>query len=298
MKKKKSVRKVSSKQIIRDIKSLKIQGATNIAKAALKALHTEYLKDNSEDNINSVIAQLYRTRPTEPMMHNALKYYLHLIRKTKKTPRQAYKTVNNYFEYSREKIALFGSHLIKTGKSYYTHCHSSTVMALFKKAREKHYFRVLNTETRPLFQGRITATELSKSGIPVVHFVDSAARLALKEASLIFIGCDAITNKAEVYNKVGSEMIAEAAKAKKVKIYVCARSWKLDPFTFFGFDEKIEKRNEKEIWKNPPPGVIISNYAFEKVHPKNITGIITEFGILKPLDFVKIAKKHNKWMFE
>ena len=98
--KKKSVRKSSSKQIIKDIKSLKIQGATNVAKAALKVLHNEYLKDNSEDHVNQIIAELYHTRPTEPMMHNSLKYYLHLIKKTEKTPRQAYKTVNNYFEYS------------------------------------------------------------------------------------------------------------------------------------------------------------------------------------------------------
>ncbi len=296
--KKKSVRKSSSKQIIKDIKSLKIQGATNVAKAALKVLHNEYLKDNSEENINSIITQLYKTRPTEPMMHNSLKYYLHLINKTKKTPRQAYKTVNNYFEYSKDRIALSGSGLIKTGKSYYTHCHSSSVMALFKKAREKHYFRVHNTETRPLLQGRITAKELSKAGIPIVHFVDSAARVALKECSAMIIGCDAITNKGDIYNKIGSEMIAEIAKSRKIKVYICGRSWKLDPNTFFGFDEKIEQRNEKEIWRNSPAGVIISNYAFEKVHPKNITGIISEFGILKPKEFVRMAKKRNKWMFE
>jgi translation initiation factor 2B subunit (eIF-2B alpha/beta/delta family) len=114
----------------------------------------------------------------------------------------------------------------------------------------------------------------------------------------MIIGCDAITNKGDIYNKIGSEMIAEIAKSRKIKVYICGRSWKLDPNTFFGFDEKIEQRNEKEIWRNSPAGVIISNYAFEKVHPKNITGIISEFGILKPKEFVRMAKKRNKWMFE
>ena len=296
--KKKSVRKISSKQIIKDIKSLKIQGATNVAKAALRVLHSEYLKDNSEDHVNQIIAELYHTRPTEPMMRNCLKYYLHLIKKQNKLPKEAHRIVTNYFDYSQRKIAYFGSQKIKNAKTYYTHCHSSKVMSIFKKAREKHLFRVFNTETRPLYQGRITATELSKAGIPVIHFVDSAARVALKECSAMFIGCDAVTDKAEVYNKIGSEMIAEIAKKRKVKVYVCTSSWKLDPQTFFGFEEIIEKRNEKEIWENPPKGIIINNYAFEKVHPKNITAIISELGILTPKQFVKSAKQKNKWMFE
>jgi len=289
--------KVKTNNIIKDIKSLKIQGARNVALAGLKVLHNEYLKDKSAANINDVLNRLHKTRPTEPMLRNSLKYYLYLIKKQNKTPDESYKTIKNYFEYSKNKIALFGSHLIKNGKTYFTHCHSSDVVALFKKAKEEKLFRIHNTETRPLFQGRITATELSKAGIHVIHFVDSAIRLALKEVSIVFIGADAITNKGEVYNKIGSEMIAEIAKSRKIKVYVCASSFKLDPQTFFGFDEKIEQRHEKEVWKAPPRGVIISNYAFEKVAPKNIDGIISELGVLTPKQFVKKAKSKNKWMF-
>ncbi len=305
--KKKSVKKVSSRtkwskkatnKIIKDIKSLKIQGATNVAKAALKVLHSEYVLNKDPAHINEILNKLHRTRSTEPMMRNTLKYYLHLIKKNGETPAQAFKKISNYFEYSKRKIAYFGSQLIKDGKTYFTHCHSSDVMVVFKKAIEDKLFRVFNTETRPLYQGRITAKELSAAGIPVVHFPDSGARIALKECQFMFIGCDAITAKAEVYNKIGSEMFAETAKSQGKKVYICTNSWKLDPYTFFGFDEKIEKRQEKEVWKNPPRGVIVTNYAFEKIHPSKITGIISEFGILTPKQFVKTAKSKNKWMFE
>jgi len=307
MKKKKTVRKPSSRtkwtkkdtgRIIKDIKSLKIQGATNVAKAALRVLHNEYLQNKDPAHINEIINKLHRTRATEPMMRNALKYYLHLVKKRGETPTQAFKKILNYFEYSKRKIAYFGSQLIKNGKTYFTHCHSSDVMIVFKKAREHKLFRVFNTETRPLFQGRITAKELSKAGIPVVHFPDSGARIALKECQSMFIGCDAITAKAEAYNKIGSEMFAEIARSQRKKVYICTNSWKLDPYTFFGFDEQIEKRHEKEIWKNPPRGVIITNYAFEKIKPTKITAIISEFGILTPKQFVQTAKRRNKWMFE
>ena len=67
------------------------------------------------------------------------------------------------------------------------------VMAILKKAKEQgKKFEVYNTETRPKFQGRITATELAKLGIPVTHYIDSAARLAIKQTDMMLIGCDAI----------------------------------------------------------------------------------------------------------
>jgi ribose 1,5-bisphosphate isomerase len=290
--------KKDTNKIINNIKSLKIQGATNVAKSALEVLHNEFLLNNEIANINEIFNRLIKTRPTEPMMRNSLKYYFHLIKKEKKTPNEAYQIINNYFDYAQRKIAFFGSELIKNGKAYFTHCHSSDVMSVFKKARETKLFRVFNTETRPLFQGRTTAKELSESGIPVIHGVDSGARVFLKNSEAMLIGCDAITDKAEVYNKIGSEMFAEVARSQRKKVYVCTNSWKIDPYTFFGFDEKIEQRNEVEVWKEYPVGVIINNFAFEKVNPKKITAIISEFGVLSPSQFIKTAKKRNSWMFE
>jgi eIF-2B alpha/beta/delta-like uncharacterized protein len=285
-------------KVIKDIKALKIQGATAVAKFAVEALHHEYLIDSSASNINEVVGALTRSRPTEPMMRNAMKFYMHLVRRENVHPHDAFNKIMNYFDYSKRKVAFFGSHLIEPAKTYYTHCHSSDVMGVFKKARETKLFRVFNTETRPLFQGRKSAIELAEHGIPVVHFVDSAARVAIKDSQIVFLGSDAITNKGEVFNKIGSEMIAELANNRKVPVYICTASWKLDPYSFFGFDEKIEERNELEIWENAPNGVILSNYAFEKVNPKYIKGIISEFGILTPKKFVKETKKHYPWMFE
>jgi ribose 1,5-bisphosphate isomerase len=288
----------NSAKIIKDIKALKIQGATSVAKAALKVMHNEFKADSSREHIDKIIVALHKTRPTEPMMRNTIKYYLHLVQDRKLKPAEANKKVKDYFSFCKRQIVFHGKQLIKDGRTYFTHCHSSKVTGIFIAARKNKLFRVFNTETRPLFQGRITATELSSAGIPVVHFVDSAARVALKDCDAVFIGADAITDDAEVFNKIGSELIAETAKQRKIKVYVCASSWKVDPMTFFDFSEKIEKRNEKEIWKNPPAGVIVNNFAFEKINPKFITGIISEFGILKPKEFIKKVKLKNKWVFK
>ncbi len=52
-------------KIYKDIKSVKIQGATNVARAALKAYSLSPKK--------STIKKLKSLRPTEPMLQNVLK---------------------------------------------------------------------------------------------------------------------------------------------------------------------------------------------------------------------------------
>ena len=180
----------------------------------------------------------------------------------------------------------------------YTHCHSSTVVNIIKQAKDNGVnFEVHNTETRPLYQGRKTAKELSDYGIPVRHYVDSAARLALKKADIMLIGADAITAEGKIINKIGSELISEAANKLNVPVYVCTHSWKFDPKTIFGFEEIIEKRLAKEVWPNKPKNVSIDNFAFEQVNPALVTGIISEIGIYNPQNFRQGIKNHYSWMF-
>jgi len=268
---------------VRDIKALRIQGAEAVAEAAIKA----WIKAKDK---NKAYNLLVKSRPTEPMLRNVLKY-LRFGGDGKKLLEK--------LEKDKEKIKKIGSRKIKNGYVVYTHCHSSTVTGILKYAwMQKKTFFVHVTETRPFYQGRITAKELAKIGIPVSLFVDSAARLALKKADIMLIGADAITAEGIVINKIGSELFAEVANKYDVPVYVCTHSFKFDPKTYFGFEEKIEKRASKEIWKNPPKNVKIVNYVFEKVRPSLIAGIISELGVLKPEAFIQEVKRRYSWLIE
>ena len=157
---------------------------------------------------------------------------------------------------------------------------------------------VYNTETRPLFQGRKTVNDMVKAKIPVKHFVDSGARIALKECDLMFIGADAITSEGKVINKIGSEMFSIIAEKYEVPVYVFADSWKFDPTSLFGSEIPIERRSGKEVWdRAPKKGVEISNIAFERVHPDLISAIISELGVYTPEGFVTEVKKTYPWLF-
>ena len=241
------------------------------------------------------------TRPTEPTMGNVLNYIFYDITLEEdliKSMKDRIDFVNNHFKNSDDVISNIGYKKIKSGDIVFTHCHSSTVISILKTAKKhKKKFDVYNTETRPLFQGRETAKELAREGIPITHFVDSAVRLALKESDIMLIGADSISSEGRVVNKIGSELFAEIADKYDVPVYVCTDSWKFDPKSIFGFDEKIEKRVSREVWPTAPEGVKINNKAFEVINPGLIMGIISELGVYNPQVFVEEVKKSYSWMF-
>jgi len=263
-------------KIAEDIKSVKIQGAKNIAKAAFQA----YSLVPSEKSIKKLLS----LRPTEPMLEKVL----NLVGK------KSNEEILEHFDSNQKEINKNVLKLIKHKDVIFTHCHSTNVInALIFAKKSWRNFEVYNTETRPLFQGRKTAKELRKAGIKVTMFVDSASAIALEKenkkdkiyANKVFLGADALLANG-IINKIGSGMISELAFKNKIPVYILADSWK--------FSKKkvpIENRSLNEVWDKAPKNVKIKNPAFEFIKEKYISGIVTEFGIMKYKDFVKKMKK-------
>lgn len=267
-------------QILKDIKTIKIQGARNIAIAGLKALK---LKNDANS-----IKKILNTRPTEPLLRNSIRFI-------KKDPKKI-KQVLTHFKESQKKISKLVNRKIRKNSIIFTHCHSSTVIDSLIYSKKKN-FQVFNTETRPLYQGRKTTKELAKAKIKVTEVVDAAAGIALRKTKilgktdLVLLGCDAILKDGSIINKVGSGMFAEIAFNHKIPVYIVADAWKFSPK-----DLKIEERSFKEVWKRIPKNIKIKNPAFEKVEEKHIKAIISELGILKPGKFIKKVKKVYPWI--
>lgn len=282
-------------QTIEKIKKLEIQGARNVAIAAVEAFG-EKLKETQDPNeLQKAHDKLIESRPTEPALRNALEYCL---ANYKNDPGIAEKAVK-HFEESKKLIAEYGAKKIHDGMKVFTHCHSSTVRAILEKAWEDgKKFEIYNTETRPKFQGRKTSTLLAEKGIPVTHFVDSAGPSMLRQCNLFLFGCDAITSEGKLINKIGTEMLAEAAHDSHIDAYSCTNAWKFNPLTLYGEEEEIEQRDPNEVWENPPKGVKIYNPAFEITKPDLFTGVITELGIYKGETLVDVVKEKYSWMFQ
>jgi ribose 1,5-bisphosphate isomerase len=258
-------------QLIRDIKTLKIQGATNVALAGIKAW-------DISKNKKSTTSKLIKARATEPMLKNCLK----VLNSEKFKPNELIQKIKQ----DKQKIREYGVKALPKRKKLivFTHCHSGTVTSIL--INKKKNLEVHNTETRPLYQGRLTAKELAKAKIPIIHYVDSGALRAMKDADLFMFGADWISKKG-VANKIGTEDIAEVADHHfKIPLYCASHSWK-----YMKGKIKIEQRNPAEVWKNAPKGVKIKNPAFEIVPIHNVRKIISELGILTPKQFFKKVEK-------
>jgi len=294
-------------QLLKDvekIKSLEIQGATNVAIYAINIM-SEYahrIGKNLEpedllEKLNEARNILFQTRATEPAMRNGLNYIINKLRREKESlsMNKILELISRYKEEyksmmvnSKKKIAEIGARRIPDVESddnfvVMTHCHSSVVNGIFLEAKRqgKNNFKVIATETQPRLQGRKTVKKLLKNGIEVIHVVDSAMRWVVNyyEVDLIIIGADSITSEGTVLNKIGSRLLALVAHEEHVPFYVASPILKYNPQTSFGILEKIEMRDPKEVWENAPEGLKILNPSFETVSRRYIDGLITEAGI-------------------
>jgi ribose 1,5-bisphosphate isomerase len=301
---------VNLEQLLKDserIKSLEIQGATNVAISAINFM-CEYANRISENlTIDKIFKALYKarevlfdTRDTEPAMRNGLNYIMNQLEKQKKelTKKRIFEIIThcrdeykNMVKNSKEKIAQIGARRFPdpgSNKQFVvmTHCHSSVVNGIFLEARKqgKNNFKVIATETQPVLQGRKTVKKLLKNDIEVIHIVDSAMRWAVNnlDVDLIIIGADSLTSEGTIINKIGSRLLALVAHEEHVPFYVASPLLKYNPQTSFGILEKIEMRDPKEIWKEAPPNLQILNPAFETVSRRYIDGLISEAGIFAP----------------
>ena len=295
------------------IKLLEVQGARNVAIAAIEAINT-LAKETRAKNRKQFLKQLseakeilFVSRATEPLMRNAVRWIISQVersgREKVKELAQIVSSASQQFlknlEDSKERIAEIGARRIRDNSVVFTHCHSSTVTHLLKKAKEEgKSFEVICTETRPVFQGRVTAKEMLELGVNTTLIVDSAARFFMNQADFVIVGADAITSEGNVINKIGTSMIALVAHEARTPFYVVSELLKFDPVTMYGDYEKIEERSPNEIWKNIPRNLIIRNPAFDVTRRDFIHGVICEEGIISPHSIIEVMRRKYRWVFE
>ena len=300
----------SIKETAGKIKRLEIQGATNVAVSAAKALAQDLLDaetpDESARALDEGVRKLVAARDTEPMLRNGLKYIQsHVPRdwtdrdEFREAVERASAEIQGFFKESKTRIVEIGARRVRDGDTILTHCHSSAVTETLVEAhRQGRRFRVIQTETRPKYQGRITARELVEAGIDTTMIVDSAARHFMKEIDFVVVGGDAITSEGNVINKIGTSQVALAASEARIPFYVVSTLLKFDPVTIGGRYEAIEERDTGEIWDAPPKGLKIRNPAFDVTRRDYIHGVITEEGVISPHSILEAVHRHYPWILE
>ena len=258
------------KEMTEKIRSLKIQGAKEIAVESLKFLRKYSRKHGFGPKFSRAMRELEAARPTAVVLHNCIK----VLKKDRSEKRINFLLAK--LRTSPRKIAQ-ASKFIRSRQTIMTHCHSGTAVAALKYAkRHGKNIRVIATETEPKQQGIRTVKELSAAGIPVTLIVDSAVSHFMPEVDLVMVGSDAMRKEGNV-NKIGSMNLALAANYYKKPYYVVASTMKLDKRKKI----EIEERPASEVYKKIR-GVKVRNPAFDITPWKFVTRVITEKGIMTP----------------
>ncbi len=209
--------------------------------------------------------------------------------------------VNIYREdcQANRRIGEYGAALLPENCQVLTHCNTGalavsdlgTALGVIKTAyRQGRAKFVWVDETRPFLQGaRLTAWELLKEGIPFKVIVDSAAPWLMGKGLVdaVIVGADRIASNGDVANKVGTYMLAIAAKRHGIPFYVAAPTSTLDISLTSGDQIPIEERDENEVlcWHGvlvAPKDAHAFNPAFDVTPAELITAIITERGVAFP----------------
>jgi methylthioribose-1-phosphate isomerase len=298
------------RQVAKAIKDMTVRGAPAIGVAAAMGLalaaNANRTKDKGQfmQGLQAAAEVLRNSRPTAWNLFWAIDRVLRKAQQTAGGPNEiAAQVVAEAQQIAQEdveanhRIGEHGASLIDDGDQVLTHCNAGTLatvsygtaIAPVRTAiRQGKKVRVIATETRPRLQGaKLTTYELLRDGIPVTLIVDGAVGYVMEMGMVqkVIVGADRITKKF-VANKVGTYLIALAAKANNVPFYVAA------PASTFNLrndqsEVKIEERNPQEVThiggkRIAPKGVSAFNPAFDLTPVELVTGFITERGVLRP----------------
>jgi methylthioribose-1-phosphate isomerase len=153
-------------------------------------------------------------------------------------------------------------------------------------------------ETRPRNQGAsLTAWELGQAGVPHTLIADNAGGHLMQhgQVDIVIVGCDRVTARGDVCNKIGTYLKALAANDNGVPFYVAMPTSTLDLTLFDGVVEiPIEDRSAREVTHLSgrtaggevvevcltTEGTKAANPAFDVTPARLVTGLMTERGIV------------------
>lgn len=305
------------------IKMLRVRGAPAIGIAAaygvcigIQELPGDANNEMLKRRLNDVVEYLASSRPTAVNLFWALDRMQSLAGSmidSKSVPEitdalfAEAKTIHEEDRTICRKIGQFGQELFKDGDTLLTHCNAGglatadygTALAVFFAATEAgKKIQVYADETRPLLQGaRLTAWELMQRGIDVTLICDSMAALVMRQGKIngVVVGADRIAANGDAANKIGTYGVAVSAKAHGIPFYVAAPISTFDLTLNDGRGIPIEERDPEEICcgfgkRTAPEGVKVYNPAFDVTPAELITGIITEKGVISPVNRNNLEK--------
>ena len=136
-----------------------------------------------------------------------------------------------------------------------------------------------------------------RRGIDATLICDNMAGQVMREGKVqaVVVGADRITANGDTANKIGTYSVAVLAQAHGIPFYVAAPTTTFDLTLPTGDLITIEQRASTEIThgfgrQTAPPGIQVYNPAFDVTPARLIRGIITERGVIEPVNEENIRR--------
>jgi methylthioribose-1-phosphate isomerase len=140
--------------------------------------------------------------------------------------------------------------------------------------------------------------ELQQRKIDATLICESAAAHVMREGRIqaVITGADRIAANGDTANKIGTYSVATLAAAHDIPFYVAAPTTTFDLSLTNGREIPIEQRAAEEIThafgrQTAPDGANVYNPAFDVTPAELITAIITDRGVIRPVDVASVRAR-------
>jgi len=191
----------------------------------------------------------------------------------------------------RLRRAQIAAGLLEDGDVILTHCNTSGELLLAAREcrSQGKKLRFYATETRPYFQGRLTAWEMSSDGFEVTLIPDNRAASIIGDGvcTKVITGSDRVARNGDIVNKTGTYQLALCAREAGIPFFAYVQQPGDDET---GDDIAIEYRSGDEVTaykgtKVYPDGLNVYYPAFDLTPARLINMLITFEAALTPAEF-------------
>ncbi len=270
---------------VREIRSDRERGARQLALATLEALRS-VASDCSGEEFRGCARELALARPMMAATQNAVAWAWSRYLDTGNAA-EAVDDVIEAIQTAPDGMAAAARRAVPTG-TLMTYSYSSSVIELLGRLKPR---RVIVSETRPSHEGLRMARELVAQGISMTLITEAQIALFAQEVDAVVVGADTILPEGDLINRIGTRLLALAAKDADVPLYSISETLKVaapsEPIPFAPQEGKPKEVCD-EKWLE------VRNVYYEMTPARLVTTYVTETGLLEPTEVGRFAEDAEK----
>lgn len=273
---------------VKDIRADREKGARQLALVALEAQRS-IAGDCTGEEFRECARALALARPMMAAIENALAAAWCRYLETGDAAAAVTETIE-LIELAADEMEM-AARKVTPLDTVITYSYSSTVIELLSRLKPR---RVIVSECRPLNEGLRAARKLVSEGVSATLITEAQMALFVHEADAVVVGADTIVPDGDFINRMGTRLLALAARDAEVPFYAVSETLKVaapsQPLPF-----APEEGDPKEIC--PDQWLEVRNVYYELIPARLVSGYVTEQGLLDPSDVQRYAAEADRrWL--